>query len=91
MEKKEIIPGGWISQKEAANTQHYRGLVEDFMEDKEMITGPTTKPSSHRYLKLFKLVLSWKGPGISLLATIFGVIALQLYLICFSFLCLRQP
>ena len=39
MEKKEMIPGGWISEREAANTQHHHGLVEDNMEEKEMIPG----------------------------------------------------
>ena len=76
-----MIPSGWISQREALNTQHHPGLVEDNMEEGEMIPGgwnrqreasnnqqdsgsvedPTTKPSSHRYLKLFRLVLSWKA------------------------------
>ena len=106
-----MIPGGWISQREAANTQHLPGLVENNMDEKEMIPGgwnrqreasnnhqdsgsvegPTNKPSSQRYLPLFSLVLSWKGLGISLLATIFGVIALQLYFISLSFLCLKKP
>ena len=105
-----MIPCGWISPTEAANTQHLPGLVENSMEEKEMIPGgwnrqreasnnhhdsgsvegPTTKLSSQRYLQLFSLVLSWKGLGISLLATIFGVIALQLHFICLSFLRLKQ-
>ena len=94
--KKEMIPGRWISQREAANTQHIPGLVENNTEEKDMIPGgwnrhryasnnhqdsgsgegPTTKTTSNRYLQLFSLVLSWKGLGISLLTTIFGVIAL---------------
>ena len=61
MEEKEMIPGGWNRQREASNNQQDSGSVE----------GPTTKPSSHRYLQLSRLVLSWKGLGISLLATIF--------------------
>ena len=101
-----MIPDGWISQREAANTQHLPGLVENNTEEKEInkqreasnnhqdsgsVEGPTTNSSSQRYLQLFSLVLSWKGLGISLLATIFGVISLQLYVICLSFLCLKQP
>ena len=39
MKKKEIVPGGWISQREPTNTQHHPGLVEDNMEEKEMIPG----------------------------------------------------
>ena len=90
LEKKEMIPGGWISQRKAANTQHQPDLVKDNMDEKEMIPGgwnrqreasnnqqdsgsaegPTTKTSSHRYLKLSWLVLSWKGLGISILAKI---------------------
>ena len=35
-----MIPSGWISQKEAVNTQHYLCLVEDNMEEEEeMIPG----------------------------------------------------
>ena len=64
-----MIPGGLNRQREASNKQRDSGSAE----------GPTTKTSSHRYLQLFRLVLSWKGLRISLLATIFGVIALQLY------------
>ena len=32
-----MIPGGWICQREADNTIHHPGLVEDNMEEKEMI------------------------------------------------------
>ena len=52
-----MIPGGWISQRKAANTQHHPDLVKDNMDEKEMIPkasnnqqdsgfveGPTTKP-----------------------------------------------
>ena len=39
MEKKEMFPSGWISQREAVNTQHHHGLAEDNMEEKEMIPG----------------------------------------------------
>ena len=56
----EMIPGGWNRQREASNNQQDSGSVE----------GPTTKPSSHRFLKLSRLVLSWKGLGMSLPATI---------------------
>ena len=66
MEEKEMIPGGWNRQREASNKQQDSGSAE----------GPSTKPSSHRYLQLFRLIVSWKGLGISLLAIIFGVIAL---------------
>ena len=51
MEEKEMIPGGWNRQREASNNQQDSGSVE----------GPTTKPSSHRYLQLFRLVFSWKA------------------------------
>ena len=68
-------------QREASNNHQDSGSVE----------GPTSKHSSKKYLQLFSLVLFWKGLGISLLATIFGVIFLQLYFICLSFLCLKQP
>ena len=30
----EMIPGGWISQREAANTHYHPGLVENNMEEK---------------------------------------------------------
>ena len=69
MQENETIPGGWNRQREARNNQQDSGSVE----------GPTTKPKSHRYLKLSRLVLSWKGLGMSLLATISGMIVLQLY------------
>ena len=69
-----MISGRSISQREAANTQHHPGLVENIIEEKEMIPdgwnmqrgainkqqkygsaeGPTTKPSSHRCLQLFR-------------------------------------
>ena len=39
MEKNEMIPSGWISQREAVYTQQYHGLVKDNMEEKEMIPG----------------------------------------------------
>ena len=32
-----MIHCGWVIQREAANTQHHPGLVEDNMEEKEMI------------------------------------------------------
>jgi hypothetical protein len=51
MERTEMIPGGWNRQREASNKQQDSGSVEGF----------TTNPSSHRYLKLFRLVLSWKA------------------------------
>ena len=76
-----MIPDGWNRQREASNNH----------QDSSSVEGPTNKPSSQRYLQLFSLVLSWKGLGISLLATIFGVIALRLYFISLSFLCLKQP
>ena len=76
-----MIPCGWISKREAVNTQHRPSLFEDNMEEKEMfpgecnmqreasnnqhdsgsVEGPTTKPSSHKYFQLFRLVLSWKA------------------------------
>ena len=34
-----MIPGAWISQRKAANTQHHPGLVKDNMEKKKMIPG----------------------------------------------------
>ena len=34
-----MIPGGSISQGEAANTHHHPGLVEDNIEEKQMIPG----------------------------------------------------
>ena len=34
-----MIPSGWISQRQAVNTQYHHGLVEDNMEEKEMIPG----------------------------------------------------
>ena len=48
MEEKVMIPGGWNRQREASNNQQDSGSAE----------GPTTKTSSHRYLKLSWLVLS---------------------------------
>ena len=51
MEEKEMIPGEWNREREASNNQQGSGSVE----------GPTTKPSSHRYLQLFRLVFSWKA------------------------------
>ena len=51
MEEGEMIPGGWNRQREASNNQQDSGSVED----------PTTKPSSHRYLQLFRLVFSGKA------------------------------
>ena len=53
-----MIPGGWISQRKAANTQNQSDLVKDNMDEKETIPeasnnqqdsvdsveGPTTKP-----------------------------------------------
>ena len=32
-----MIPGGWIGQRKAANTQHHPGLVKDTMEEKVML------------------------------------------------------
>ena len=100
LEKKEKIPGGWISQRNAANTQEHPGLVKDNMEEKEMIPGgwnrhregsgsvegPPPSPNHTGIPSCSGQFFSWKGLGISLLAIIFGGIALQLYfnLLCFS-------
>ena len=51
MEEKEMIPGEWNRERRASNNQQGSGSAE----------GPTTKPSSHRYLQLFRLVFSWKA------------------------------
>ena len=34
-----MIPGGWNGHREASNTQHHPGPVEDAMGEKEMIPG----------------------------------------------------
>ena len=56
MEEKKMIPGGWKRQREASNNQQDSGSIE----------GHNTKPSSHRNLQLFSLILSCKSLGISL-------------------------
>jgi hypothetical protein len=39
VKRQEMIHSGWSSRREAVNTQHHHGLVEDNMEEKEMIPG----------------------------------------------------
>ena len=34
-----MIPGGWISQRKAANNKHDPDLVKNNLEEKEMIPG----------------------------------------------------
>ena len=37
--KKEMIPGGWNTHREAYNTQHHTGPEKDTIEEKEITPG----------------------------------------------------